>query len=502
MGTYTGFNTGSDYNFHEPQHPLERIQQRKAASINNDNNDYVFDTIFEKHPQSSENYIRRRQTNIGIDNNNDETLGNAIDTITENSNSEDAEKHIHKHLEDTILGTLKSKAGNLLDATEVVKDSFTQQKYSRLANSSYDYFNSDGDAEAVEKGLSDPDYSHLGLEDFKVDKELSSLNNNNVIMHNKVTGGTHISFRGTTDDTKKTDQFLSDWNTNRNIMFNPKAAENSKRFTEASAQTDKVIAKYGKRFTTVSGHSMGGGISSLIGQETDIRGFHFNPAISPKQVADNSKGIFSKNIEKQILYKSHMDFASPLAYTRPIRKNSNVNLVGTRPGIDSSIEKTHSLDNFASKGGLNVERNTMVSSLKKGLGTGLSVAAQGYFLSTDIKQDLKTEKLDSYKGTDIGIDVAKNAAQLAGDDAIMAVSAGLAPETLGASVVAGVGASFIYNLSTEAIASVSKKAVHSKGVAHIANKLKDGVVKEANTIANTAKDDANIVSNWFTHIHW
>ena len=97
--------------------------------------------------------------------------------------------------------------------------------------------------------------------------------------------------------------------------------ENTKRFTDASAQTDKVIEKFGKRFTTVSGHSQGGGISSLIGQEKDIRGYHFNPAISPKQVAENSKGLYAKNIEKQMLYKSHMDFASPLAYTKPIRQN-------------------------------------------------------------------------------------------------------------------------------------------------------------------------------------
>ena len=40
-----------------------------------------------------------------------------------------------------------------------------------------------------------------------------------------------------------------------------------------------------------------------------------------------------------------MDFASPLAYTKPIRNN----LIGTRPGIDNSIVKTHSLDNLAAK---------------------------------------------------------------------------------------------------------------------------------------------------------
>jgi len=172
MGTYTGFDTGSDYAFHEAQHPLEKIQQRKEVSINNDNNDSAFDNIFEKHPQSSDHYIMRRHSSIDIDNNNDQPLGNAIDKITENSDSENAKTHIHKHLKDNILGTLKSKAGNLLDSTEIVKDSLNQQKYSRLANSSYDYFNSNGDANAVEKGLSGSDYSHLGLEDFKVDKEL------------------------------------------------------------------------------------------------------------------------------------------------------------------------------------------------------------------------------------------------------------------------------------------------------------------------------------------
>jgi len=98
----------------------------------------------------------------------------------------------------------------------------------------------------------------------------------------------------------------------------------------------------------------------------------------------------------------HAALFQTLAYTKPIRKNFNVNLVGTQPGIDNRIVKTHSLDNFAAKGGLNVERNTMVSSMKKVLGTGLSVGAQSYFLSQDINGDLKNETLNSYKGADIG----------------------------------------------------------------------------------------------------
>jgi len=80
----------------------------------------------------------------------------------------------------------------------------------------------------------------------------------------------------------------------------------------------------------------------------------------------------------------------------------------------------------------------------------------------------------------------------------MGASAGLAPETLGLSVVAGIGASFIYNMGTDAVASVSKKAVHSKEVRHVANALKGATIDSANTIA----DDANDVAHWFKHLHW
>jgi hypothetical protein len=57
-------------------------------------------------------------------------------------------------------------------------------------------------------------------------------------------------------------------------------------------------------------------------------------------------------------------------------------------------------------------------------------------------------------------------------------------------------------MGTDAVASVSKKTVHSKAIKHVANKLKDGVVNSANYVANTAKDDANDVAQWFKHIHW
>jgi hypothetical protein len=65
------------------------------------------------------------------------------------------------------------------------------------------------------------------------------------VLHNPITGETHISFRGTTDDVKRTREFLNDWRVNSKIAFNPKSAANTKRIRDATSQTEKVIEKYG-----------------------------------------------------------------------------------------------------------------------------------------------------------------------------------------------------------------------------------------------------------------
>ena len=57
-------------------------------------------------------------------------------------------------------------------------------------------------------------------------------------------------------------------------------------------------------------------------------------------------------------------------------------------------------------------------------------------------------------------------------------------------------------MGTDAVASVSKKAVHSKEVKHVANAIKGATIDSANTIANTTENAANDVAQFFTHIHW
>jgi hypothetical protein len=65
-----------------------------------------------------------------------------------------------------------------IDGTEIIGESISQHKYSRLANASYDYFNSKGKIDAVHEGLQNSEYNYIDdLKDFRVDEELSTIDN-------------------------------------------------------------------------------------------------------------------------------------------------------------------------------------------------------------------------------------------------------------------------------------------------------------------------------------
>ena len=108
----------------------------------------------------------------------------------------------HHHAHDYFKSVLKTGANQLIDETEVVTESIAQHKYSQLANASYTYYNSKGNAGTVHEGL---DNSYIeDLSGFKVDADLSSRDN--VVLHNSATGETHVAYRGTADR-----EFFKDW---------------------------------------------------------------------------------------------------------------------------------------------------------------------------------------------------------------------------------------------------------------------------------------------------
>ncbi|CAL6414719.1 unnamed protein product [Bathycoccus prasinos] len=378
------------------------------------------------------------------------------------SQETDLKKDIHHNFSQV------SNLASMLEGVESTTESVSQHKYSRLAQSSYDYFNSKGNADLVNTNLKNPKYSHINdLNGFELDKELSTLDD--AVLHNKLTGETVISFRGTTSNIKETKAFLKDWEVNSKIMFNPKSAENTRRMKNAFSNTENVISKYGKDNLKVVGHSQGGYVSSSVAQKLDLEGHHYNPAISVRQINQNKKGMFFKNTAEQNIYKTHTDFASPLAYDRHIQKNFNVNTVNYNPEITerSPFVSTHSLEQFTptveeelGKGMVRCERNTLVSSFKNSLGPAVNVGAQAYSAGKDFQQDIKEGGGIGVETAKIGLDAAKNAEEYVVDNMIMDAGIAAAPETFGLSLLVAGAATVIHNLAVDSIVNVAKSTVN------------------------------------------
>ncbi|CAL6416681.1 unnamed protein product [Bathycoccus prasinos] len=378
------------------------------------------------------------------------------------SQESDLKKDIHHNFSQV------SNLASMLEGVESTTESVSQHKYSRLAQSSYDYFNSKGNADLVNTNLKNPKYSHINdLNGFELDKELSTLDD--AVLHNKLTGETVISFRGTTSNIKETKAFLKDWEVNSKIMFNPKSAENTRRMKNAFSNTENVISKYGKDNLKVVGHSQGGYVSSSVAQKLDLEGHHYNPAISVRQINQNKKGMFFKNTSEQNIYKTHTDFASPLAYDRHIQKNFNVNTVNYNPEITerSPFVSTHSLEQFTpaveeelGKGMVRCERNTLVSSFKNSLGPAVNVGAQAYSAGKDFQQDIKEGGGVAVETAKIGLDAAKNAEEYVVDNMIMDVGIAAAPETFGLSLLVAGAATIVHNLAVDSIVNVAKNHSH------------------------------------------
>ncbi|CAL6320058.1 unnamed protein product [Bathycoccus prasinos] len=378
------------------------------------------------------------------------------------SQESDLKKDIHHNFSQV------SNLASMLEGVESTTESVAQHKYSRLAQSSYDYFNSKGNADLVNKNLKNPKYSHINdLNGFELDKELSTLDD--AVLHNKLTGETVISFRGTTSNIKETKAFLKDWEVNSKIMFNPKSAENTRRMKNAFSNTENVISKYGKDNLKVVGHSQGGYVSSSVAQKLDLEGHHYNPAISVRQINQNKKGMFFKNTAEQNIYKTHTDFASPLAYDRHIQKNFNVKTVNYNPEITerSPFVSTHSLEQFTptveeelGKGMVRCERSTLVSSFKNSLGPAVNVGAQAYSAGKDFQQDIKEGGGVAVETAKIGLDAAKNAEEYVVDNMIMDAGIAAAPETFGLSLLVAGAATVLHNLAVDSIVNVAKKGVN------------------------------------------
>lgn len=139
-----------------------------------------------------------------------------------------------------------------------------------------------------------------------------------------------------------------------------------------------------------------------------------NPAINGTQI--NNTGLYRENKAGQTVYKTRLDFASPLAYQKEALKDSNteVTIVNNLVGKDDIVE-THSLQQFYPKPNevitneledvtLKIERRTVLSSSLKGLASYLNFGMYVYSASFDLKEDFELDLDDLDKTAYVLID--------------------------------------------------------------------------------------------------
>ena len=380
--------------------------------------------------------------------------GNALDAVFQ---QHDFGHHVYSYRPtNTLSADLGDHIGERLesDINKKHKDaeSIDQHKYARLANASYDNFN----GKSVHDNLRKSQYDYIGdLKDFEMDDELSTKDD--LVLHNAKTGETVISYRGTTDDpVGKPKNFVQDWLVNGQIAG---GSTHTSRAKTAEKQADQVIQKYGKQNLVVTGHSQGGGISYHIATKYDLEGHHYNPAINHSNVAQAGK--YANNKNAQNIYKTHLDFASPLAYSKHLKKsNTTVRTVGTIKGMDSPVS-THSIDQFSptpltvhADGTVSVKRQTAKQSIKNGIKhtvtyhpVGKAVVSVTDQLPSLVHKTVDLEASASKMTTHLGVNVALGEEQAIVDEMIVDASLALAPETMGLSMVAGAGAVFLHHVA-------------------------------------------------------
>jgi hypothetical protein len=371
-----------------------------------------------------------------------------------------------------------------------MEEDLSMHKYSRIANSSYDYFNSKGKIDSVHEGLQNPKYDYIDeLKDFQVDEELSNIDN--LVLHSK-TGEVTVSYRGTTDNPMRTKSFLKDWRINGQIAG---GKSNTIRVKQGQKQLDKVIEKYGKNELTLVGHSQGGHVSYEMGVANDIPSYSYNPAINMSQLQSAEK--YSGNASKHVIFKTPLDFASVMSHdtTALAKSNISVKIVNNLVGKDNPLD-THSLEQFAPTPKeiagevVKVECRKIAGAIMHGVGTTVNVGLGVYDWGSDLNKDVNKKGSNvTEKVADSTIDTAKDGEEFFVDTAIADASFALAGETFGASIVVGVGLVYVNDLAASHIAAGAKSTVR------FAEKQEK---KAEHSIGKTFKKIGNTITNWFT----
>jgi hypothetical protein len=263
-----------------------------------------------------------------------------------------------------VLNAIKK----LTEGTSLVRESMTQHKYAHMMNSSYNtYYEGIEDAHSRLNNV-----EHIPeLKDFRVVSKLTD--SSSTVLHNPKTGEVHIAYRGT-DPTN-----VGDIGTDGAILVG--AEQLTKRLRDAERKVFRVQYELGEvmRTLTVSGHSLGGNQSIHVAEMFNLVGYHYNPAVSFRQVYEDVTGRWRRNTSRQTIYRTVGD---PVSANSMFNVNRRVEHVRNAEGMETALG-SHKTDHFHTKpvskseGHFTVNKANYVHSAVSVVGGVLDAAAVG-----------------------------------------------------------------------------------------------------------------------------
>ena len=156
-----------------------------------------------------------------------------------------------------------------------------------------------------------------------------------------------------------------------------------KQLDEARRKFEEVQRKYPRRSKTITGHSLGGWTSAILGKETKTPAYVFNPGSSPlgdKKFHKLMEDAFGDKHVRTVIAEGDIVSAAAGTYAR----SQNLHVI-KNPGFDlkTTVDR-HLMKNFTTREGVG----------DQGIDIGPALASGGFHARYDAKNN--TTKMDGY----------------------------------------------------------------------------------------------------------
>ncbi len=180
-----------------------------------------------------------------------------------------------------------------------------------------------------------------------------------VIWKNDVSKEIHVAFKGTQHDQVSPLNFALELYLDFQILIG--YHQDTRTFNCCLKLCEAIVEKYKGYKITVSGHSLGGGISLHVSERLNLEGYHYNPAVAINGCHVHDASIVGETeVREQHIYRTLLDPVSSVVHMcqtndrmtplqNTILKKRKIIVVNNNSNYDDTLLAAHKLEHFYAK---------------------------------------------------------------------------------------------------------------------------------------------------------